>query len=875
MRVKPSALAYLPGNVRQGRAVAARSITVDVYVEPIADVRPLRRSKAVPAVDAAPIEGVRVLKFGGSSLATPQRILDVGRIVLEAAREPATVVVVSAFQGITNQLLECASLAERRNPQCEELYREIAARHQSALAALVGDGDRAAQALVDRQLDELHDTLHGIRLLAHCAPAARDLAASFGERLSATIVAAFLNQQCPAQLVDAREFVTTDDQFTLANVIFEKTNAAAQEYFASLWRRAPRTIPVVTGFIGRTEDGRTTTIGRNGSDYSAAIVGAALAATAIEIWTDVDGVLSADPKAVPSAFVLPQITYEEAMAMSSFGAKVLHASTIGPAVAGSIPILIKNTLNPSAPGTLIAGRAASGDRLLKGVSAIGDVTLVTLRPRGTHAVRGAAERLFRTLDLRGVSVVLGSHAGADRTICLAVQSADAAAASDAIAHEFRFELEHDLVAIEQRRDQAIVAVVGDGVHRRPDVAGKVFGALGRHNIAMSAIVQGVSEHHISCVVDGAQRSRALGVIHRECFEARKTLALAVVGVGKVGGALLRCLHARQPSLRERGVDLRVVAIADSRRSVVAGEGIDLSRWRELLDASSRAANAPALAGEIADLQLANAALVDCTADASVVDAYPAFIDANLHVVTPNKLANVLPWTRYAALRQMLAARERHFLDATTVGAGLPVLSTLRDLVAGGDAILKVEGVLSGTLGYLFNTFDGCAPFSAIVRDAHSAGYTEPDPREDLSGRDVARKLLILGRQTGTQMDLDDVRVDSLVPPGAAAGPFSPQFFSTFAASDGAMQERFDLARSRGRVLRYVGTFEEGGAHAELREIPRDHPFAATRGSDNVIAITSNRYRDAPLVVQGPGAGAEVTAQGVYSDIVKLLNHLPH
>ncbi len=854
--MKPTALAYMPS-------------------ESAAEVRqPLYIGLACSA-DPARLQGARVLKFGGSSLATPQRIRDVGRIVVDGSTGPPAIVVVSAFQGVTNQLLDCARLAERRDPAYEVLYDQIAARHRSALDALVGDGDRASRDLIDGQLHDLRDALRGIRLLGHCPPAALDVTASFGERLSAIVVAAYLNGFCPSRFVDAREFVTTDDQFTQANVIFSKTNLAVQEYFSSLWRHAGQTVAVVTGFIGRTEDGRTTTIGRNGSDYSAAIIGGALAASAIEIWTDVDGVLSADPKAVPSAFALPQITYEEAIELSYFGAKVLHMRTIGPAVARSIPILIKNSLNPSAPGTVIASGPTSSDRRPKGITSIGDLTLVTLRTRGMNKVRGAAERLFRALELRGVSVILGSHAGAERTLCLAVKNADAPAAVDAIAQEFRFELEHDLIALDQTHDRAVVAVVGNGMHRRPDIAGKVFGALGRHNIAFSAIAQGASEHHISCVVDASQQTRALNVIHRECFETGKPLALVVVGVGKVGSALLRCLHARQASLREQGIDLRVIAIADSRRFVVAANGIDLERWRDQLDASDRRANPWELADEVAGLELANAALVDCTAESSIVDAYPEFIAANLHVITPNKLANVLPWQRYIALRQLLAARGKHFLDGTTVGAGLPVLSTLRNLMASGDVIRKVEGLFSGTLSYLFNTFDGRMPFSALVRDAHRAGYTEPDPREDLSGRDVARKLLIVGRHAGSHMDLDDVRVDSLIPRGAVDGPFSPQLFSAFAGWDEELQARLARARARRRVLRYVGTFEGGRAHAELRDIPRDHLFAATRGSDNVIAITSNRYREAPLVVQGPGAGAEVTALGVFSDVVTLLNHLPH
>jgi bifunctional aspartokinase / homoserine dehydrogenase 1 len=816
-----------------------------------------------------------VLKFGGSSLATPDRIKEAGRIVLNSVNGTPSVVVVSAFQGVTNQLLDCARLAERRDPDCEQAYEQIAARHRSAIDILLGrhHGHRT-RALVDEQLGELRDALQGIRLLGHCPPAALDVAASFGERLSALIVSGYLNRFHQTRFVDARQFLRTDEQFTHANVIFPKTNRAAREYFSSFWRQSPRPVPVVTGFIGSTADGRTTTIGRNGSDYTAAIIGAALGASIIEIWTDVDGVLSADPKAVSSAFVLPHVTYEVAMEMSYFGAKVLHAGTIAPAVARSIPILIKNSFNPAAPGTLISRNSTNGYRLAKGITSVADVTLLTLRERGTISIPGAAERLFRALAAHAVNVLLISQASSDHTICFAVASTEAATAIAAVAQEFRLEFHHGLTTLDERRDQAIIAVVGEGMRGQPGVAGKVFGALGRHNINISAIAQGASERNISCVVEAAQRSRALNVIHQGFFEKRKPLALAIVGVGTIGSALLRQLCERQPYLLAQGFDTKVIAIADSKRFVVARDGINLGRWREDLDASPRRMNPLTLAQELAALDVANGALIDCTAASSIVDAYPQFIKSNLHIITPNKRANVLPWRRYIALRELLAAHQKHFLYETNVGAGLPIISTLRDLIASGDVITKVEGVFSGTLSYLFNTFDGTTPFSALVREAHRMGYTEADPREDLTGQDVARKLLILARQTGSKMELDDVSVDSLVPRSLTEGAFSQQFFQAYAAHDAEMAERLQRARARGTVLRYVGTFERGRARAAIRELPRDHRFATTKGSDNIIAFTTNRYARTPLVVQGPGAGADVTAMGVFSDIFKLLHYLP-
>jgi aspartokinase/homoserine dehydrogenase 1 len=818
---------------------------------------------------------MRVLKFGGSSLATPAAIRAVGAIVVEARRSGPVLVVVSAFRGVTDQLLECARMAERGDVDYLHVFDEIARRHRASVAALVTRRRAQTRKQVHALLDELRSTLQGVHLLRHCPSRALDMTASFGERLSALILAAYLNRFQPAELADARDFVRTDDQFTHAAVNFPATNRATRKRFAPLLRKRRAPIPVITGFIGATDDGQTTTIGRNGSDYSASIVGAAVGASVIEIWTDVDGVLSADPRIVRGAFVLPRMTYEEAMELSYFGAKVIHSATIAPAVAKRIPILIKNTFNPAAPGTLISGqRAEPAEALAKGITTVDGLSLLTLRGPGMVGVPGIAERLFRTLAAKRVNIILISQASSEHTICLAVRDVDARRGIEAIEQEFPHEVRDRLMMTDHRADQAILAVVGEGMKGRPGIAGKLFDSLGRNNININAIAQGASERNISCVIDAAHQVRALNAIHEAFFETRKRLALAVVGVGNIGSALLEQLRQQRHYLMSRGFDVRVVALANSRRFVVSPSGVDLAHWKAALGASRSRMSPEALTDRLAALELTNAAMVDCTANPSIVDAYPAFIDANFHIVTPNKRANALPWRRYSALMEQMALRQKHFFYEANVGAGLPIMSTLRDLIASGDEIVKIEGILSGTLSYLFNNFDGRVPFSSLVRDAHRMGFTEPDPRDDLSGQDVARKLLILAREIGLKMELHEVKVDSLVPVPLRRVRFSSGFFAALARYDAEVAARVDAARRRGAVLRYVGVLEHGRAQAGLKEFPRDHPVASAKGSDNVIAFTTKRYRRTPLVVQGPGAGADVTAMGVFSDILKLLHYLP-
>jgi aspartokinase/homoserine dehydrogenase 1 len=818
----------------------------------------------------------KLMKFGGSSVANTERIRSVAAIVLHAARHGPVVVVVSAYQGVTNQLLDCARLAERGGTEFRPLYEELARRHHDVLTELHHDHPpkRIARAL-SGLLEELHNVLQGIALLRHCSPQALDLTASFGERLSALTVASFLHRTRPAHMVDARDLVVTDDHFSRAGVKFDTTNARITGYFSRLYARAGRSVlPVVTGFIGATEDRRTTTIGRDGSDYSAAIFGAALGVSVIEIWTDVDGILSADPRAVRGAFVVPQMSYEEAMELSYFGAKVLHSSTIAPAVMKQIPIVIKNTLNPSAPGTRISRHVDRWEGVAKGITSIDQCTLLTLRGLSMVGVPGTAERLFRSLASHQVSVILISQASSEHTICFAVSSADALRARTAVREEFRYEFQARLMALDEKPDQTILAIVGDGMEGTPGVSGRVFQSLGRHAINVSAIAQGASERNISLVIDAAQRIRALNVVHSAFFEKDKSLGVILIGPGAIGSAVLRLLQQQQAVLHNLGFAPRVCAIANSSQFIVSAEGIDLRRWKEELGASHRKMERAAFLRQLSMLPFTDAVVVDCTASAGIVGLYEDFVRMNMHIVTPNKLANVLPLHRYRRLMDLLKSRERHFLFEANVGAGLPIISTLKDLLASGDTVTRIEGIFSGTLSHLFNNLDGSRPFSTLVQEALELGYTEPDPREDLSGKDVARKLLILARQMGLKMDLRDVHTENLVPRNLRSGRLTKHFFRLYAGHDAGMQERVRRAAEHDCVLRYVGTVQGRAASAGVKEIPRRHLLASGRGSDNIVAFTTHRYARTPLVVQGPGAGADVTAMGVFSDLLKLLHYLP-
>lgn len=810
---------------------------------------------------------VKILKFGGSSLATPEHIQSVVAIILNAAQSSNIIVVVSAFQGITNSLLTCARQAATHHKEYVNLYQTIAERHREAIQVV-----EKSSVLIDPLLEELRSTLEGIYLLHECSKHSLDSIASFGERLSAQIVACYVQQKQPAIAIDARHFIITDDQYTRANLLLSETCQAVQDYFN---KHALSAIPIVTGFIGKTKDGDTTTIGRNGSDYSAAIIGSCLDADAIEIWTDVDGIYTADPSIVEKAYIIPQISYEEAMELSHFGAKVLHSATIGPAVAKHIPIYIKNTFHPHAPGTLINQNIDKNDRGVKGITSIDNVTLMMLKGVDRVGVSEAAERLFHALAKHRINIILISQASSEHTLCFAISDMDLITAEKEITQEFQHEISNHLVMLEKKSGQTIIAVVGANMIGTPGIAGKLFYTLGNNKININAIAQGASELNISFAIHSAQAKLAVNAVHQCFFEEHKQLALCFLGIGNVGAALLSLIEQQAGVLYEKGYDLKVCAIANSKKLSFDAQGIDLQHWQTNFHYAEDVPNLNDILDRLNKANLTHVALIDCTASTHVVSHYKDFIESNMHIVTPNKHAHVLPWKKYHELIQLIEEKKCHFLFEATVGAGLPIISTLQDLIMGGDIIVSIEGIFSGTLSYIFNQYDGCMPFSEIIQQAHQQGYTEPDPREDLSGNDVARKLLILARLLGRKMDFEDITIENLVPPPLRKGQFTKEFYSQLDDCNAEILNRLQKAENNHCVLRYIGILDERGARAELREIPKSHPLALAKQNDNSIAFTTQRYNVSPLVIQGPGAGASVTAMGVFSDIVKLLHYLPY
>lgn len=819
-----------------------------------------------------------VLKFGGTSVGSPETIRALIDILKQYhQRGEVFTVVYSAFSKVTDTLIDMAQRASKGDEGYRELFEKVRNRHTEAIDKLVLAHSPAAETIhrqIAANFESLGNVLHGIFLLREVSPRSLDFVVSFGERNSSCIIAQAMNQAgIPTEFLDAREVIRTDTHFGSAKVDFDESNRLICEHYAAHRGK----VQAVTGFIGSTADGLTTTLGRGGSDYTAAILGAALDAKAIEIWTDVDGVLTADPRRVKQAFTLSSMTYREAMEMSHFGAKVIYPPTILPAYAKNIPLVIKNTFNPEFAGTVVSNQAAPGDFPVKGISSINQICLLTLQGGGLFGVPGIAARLFSALALAKVNVVIITQGSSESSITFAISPSQAKAAQKAAEKEFVYEIREKLVEPLRIEDQlSVLAVVGENMRYRPGIAGRLFQALGKNGVNIVAIAQGSSELNISVVIEAADETKALNAVHESFFLSdSKTLHLYLVGVGLIGGTLLKQIQAQSAYLKEkRNIDLKLVGVANSRKMALNENGIKIKFWREELE-DGKPFSMAAFVEKMQQFNLPNAIFVDCTASAEVAGFYERILDESISISTPNKMAAASPLPHYQRLKQLADKRGVLWRYETNVGAGLPIINTLNDLIHSGDRILRIEGILSGTLSFIFNTFcapanpDAPATFSSIVREAKKRGLTEPDPREDLSGADVRRKLLILARESGLFLEASDVTVENILPQPCIDAPTVDAFFAELERQDGHFEAMRREAAGAGKVLRFVAKLEEGKAGVVLQAFDQSHPFYFLNGSDNMVAFSTERYRERPLVVRGPGAGAEVTAAGVFAEVISI------
>ncbi len=815
-----------------------------------------------------------VHKFGGSSVADADCFRRVAEI-LERESRPRIAVVLSACRGVTDALLNLVTLAERQDTSYQTVLAGLRERHATIAQSLLAS--HAAQlylAALDRDCHDIEGILHTVGLTRSAAHNVRDLIAGYGEIWSTKLFYRYFEARArrpgPVQWLDARRVIVAEWGSLGPAILWPES----QQNIAGLVDRDFSGTLIITGFIASNRRGVQTTLGRNGSDFSASIFGTLLAASEIYIWTDVDGVLSADPRRVPDAKVIDSLSYLEAMELAYFGAKVIHPQTMAPAVRRSIPIWIRNTFAPEKPGTLICERPDS-QLPVKGITTIEHIALINLEGAGMIGVPGTAHRLFGALREEQISVILISQGSSEHSICCAVPSAEAERAVVVVRAAFERELrEGQIQSVDVDAELAILAVVGDGMAGMPGVAAKVFNALGGAGVNVRAIAQGASERNISVVVAGKDATRALRAVHAGYYLSPHTLSIGVIGPGTVGRVLLDQLASQSARLRrEFQVDLRVRGILSSRRMLLSQSAIDLSGWRQAFEASEEPADISRFIDHVRVDYLPHTVLIDCTASGDIARHYRDWLASGVHIVTPNKKANSASWEFYRALQEARRSSRAHYLYEATVGAGLPVIQTLRDLRETGDEVASIEGIFSGTLAYLFNVYDGRVAFSDIVRDAKQRGYTEPDPRDDLSGTDVARKLIILGREIGLALELADVRIESLVPSGLGDGSIE-DFMSGLPRYDAAMLERLRTAQSRGKVLRYVGRLTAGGeATVGLVELDAKHAFANIALTDNVVRFATGRYCDNPLIVQGPGAGPAVTAGGVFADLLRLAAYL--
>jgi aspartokinase/homoserine dehydrogenase 1 len=812
-----------------------------------------------------------ILKFGGSSVGSSERIKQVIEIIRSRLPDDLAVVF-SAFGGVTDQLIQYSQLALSGNLEYQEALAKLSDKHLSVVRELIPIARQSGiLAQVKIQFNALEDIMHGIYLVKERSPRTLDYIMSFGECISAYIISEALNESgVTSEFLDARQIIRTDDQFGSAQVDFEVTNKLIADHFL-----AHKKIQVVTGFIASSDSGETTTLGRSGSDYTAAILAGALNAEALEIWTDVDGILTANPKLVKKAFTVPEMSYEEAMEFSHFGAKVIFPSTMRPAMAHGIPIWIKNTFNPEARGTRISAQSTNG-KLVKGISSIDTISLLNIQGSGMVGVVGVSMRLFAALAQERINVILISQASSEHSICFAVESKQALKAKKALEKEFQNEIKNELIdSIELNDDLSIIALVGDGMKHHTGTSGRMFSALGKNGINVVAIAQGSSERNISAVIPRQDTAKALSALHDAFFLSKtKTIHLYLVGSGLIGSTLLNQIHQQLNVLSStNNLDIRLIGISNSRKMLLREEGIAVDSALDELQLHGQTSVLHEFVYTLIQFNHPNSIFIDCTASGELARVYPTLLAANVSVVTPNKKANSAPYQHYAHLRQTMRDHGSQYLYETNVCAGLPVINTLNDLLLSGDRVQRIEAVLSGTLNYIFSSFTEGKRFSDVVAEAKALGYTEPDPRDDLSGMDVARKMLILARETGLKTELEEVKVQSLVPENCRGELAIDEFIHRLKESDDYFEKLRKDAEQKKQKLRYQALLKDGAIQVGLTSVGPDHPFYTLSGSDNIIQFITSRYSDRPMVIRGPGAGAEVTAAGVFADIIRIGNNI--
>jgi bifunctional aspartokinase / homoserine dehydrogenase 1 len=815
---------------------------------------------------------MKVLKFGGSSVANPERIKSVVDILLPYIQQEKIAVVFSAFGGVTDLLINLSTMALAGDVGYKTQLEQLEKKHLDVVRELVDIQKQSSIiAQVKFTINELEDVLHGIFLVKERTLRSLDYIMSFGERLSAYIISeAISGRNIKAEFLDARTVVRTDSNFGHAKIDFKTTNQLIQDHFKS-----HADLQVITGFIGSSASGETTTIGRSGSDYTAAIFASALDATSLEIWTDVDGMMTADPRKVKKAFTVKEMTYEEAMELSHFGAKVIFPATMQPAMGKKIPIWIKNTFNPTFPGSVISANANGKTLIIKGVSSMGNISLFNVQGSGLQGVVGVSMRLFGTLAKEKINVILISQASSEHSICFAIESNFSAQAKAAIEKEFHYEIlggEMDRIVMEN--DLAIVAIVGEGMKHNPGTSGRMFSALGKAGVNVHAIAQGSSELNISVVIRQADTSKALNVLHEAFFLSdRKVLNIFLVGTGLIGKELVKMIDQQFAKLATQNhLEINLVGIANSKKMLFNADGIKLAQAVDVMMKEGEPMALSSYYEKMESLNLSNSIFVDCTSSEEVAGFYDRILSANISIVTPNKKANSGPLERYKKLKSTTAKRGVKFLYETNVGAGLPVINTLNDLLISGDKAHRIEAVLSGTLNFIFSSFVEGKQFSEVVKEAKEKGFTEPDPRDDLNGMDVARKALILAREIGLDLELKDIEIENLVPEKCRGEMKVDEFFNKLPSFNADFDKLRDQAQNKNEKLRYMAILEGGKAKVSLASVGVSHPFYSLAGSDNIILLTTERYKERPMVIRGPGAGAEVTAAGVFADVIRIGNY---